>query len=563
MNPDRLKPIAGFLFLAAVLGEGCNPRRPDPPAVPSGPSLGKTRVDYEFEAVTTSPNGDSLSYQFDWDDKDSSAWTGFVPSGTPASATKHWTDAQLFFVRARARNADDIMSDWSDPLEIEITVNSPPYTPSTPEGPDRGNPYVPYVFSCNAGDPDGDSIRVRFAWGDDDTSDWSELVPNRGTVSQVWYYSYMREYEVRAQAMDVHGATSAWSEPLEIDISRLKWRFRTGNRISSSPAIAADGTVYVGSWDDNLYAVNPDGTVKWRYRTGGNVESSPAIGSDGTVYVGSADSALHAVNPDGELRWKYETGGPVRSSPRIGADGTVYVGSDDNFLHAVSPDGTGKWEFETGHDVFSSPAIAPDATIYVGSNDGNFYAVNPDGTLKWKYEGSSGYWIVSSPAIGADGTVYYGSKDNHVYALNPDGTLKWKYFTYWVRVEASPAIGVDGTIYIGSHDSNLYALNPDGTVKWKYDVRWAIIGTPAVAANGLIYFGSEDRYLYALRPDGTLRWQQRTGWRVVSSPAIAPDGTIYVGSWDYRLYSLVGTAPLGDTPWPMFGQNPKHTGRRD
>ena len=52
--------------------------------------------------------------------------------------------------------------------------------------------------------------------------------------------------------------------------------------------------MYVGSWDNYLYAIKPDGTLKWRYGTGGYVVSSPAIGPDGTVYVGSWDGYLYA-----------------------------------------------------------------------------------------------------------------------------------------------------------------------------------------------------------------------------------------------------------------------------
>jgi outer membrane protein assembly factor BamB len=68
-------------------------------------------------------------------------------------------------------------------------------------------------------------------------------------------------------------------------------------RIVSSPAIAADGTIYVGSTDNRLYAFNQNGTVKWRYETGDQIVASPAIGTDGTVYVGSADRQLYAINP--------------------------------------------------------------------------------------------------------------------------------------------------------------------------------------------------------------------------------------------------------------------------
>lgn len=67
--------------------------------------------------------------------------------------------------------------------------------------------------------------------------------------------------------------------------------FSTG----SSPAIGADGTIYVGSGDGALYAVNPNGTIKGSYVTGGHIDSSPALGTDGTIYVGSGDGNLYAL----------------------------------------------------------------------------------------------------------------------------------------------------------------------------------------------------------------------------------------------------------------------------
>src|SRR4051794_36091139 len=79
----------------------------------------------------------------------------------------------------------------------------------------------------------------------------------------------------------------------------LLWSYSTGGSIASSPALAADGTIYVGSSDGNLYALNTNGTVRWQYPTGGEVRSSPSVAPDGTIYVGSFDQMLHAVNPDG------------------------------------------------------------------------------------------------------------------------------------------------------------------------------------------------------------------------------------------------------------------------
>ena len=96
----------------------------------------------------------------------------------------------------------------------------------------------------------------------------------------------------------------------------------------------------MGSYDDYLYAINPDGTEKWKFKTDSDVKSSPAIGSDGTIYVGSYDDYLYAINPDGTEKWKVETVSFVYSSPAIGSDGIIYVGSH-HYLYALYSDSMG------------------------------------------------------------------------------------------------------------------------------------------------------------------------------------------------------------------------------
>ncbi len=113
------------------------------------------------------------------------------------------------------------------------------------------------------------------------------------------------------------------------------WEFPTGDHVPGSPAIGSDGTIYIGSYDNNLYAINPGGTEKWHYATGGRIFSSPAIDANNTVYVGSLDHKVYAINSDGTLKWRYDTEGAVYSSPAIGNDGAIYVGSTDGHLHAI------------------------------------------------------------------------------------------------------------------------------------------------------------------------------------------------------------------------------------
>ena len=125
---------------------------------------------------------------------------------------------------------------------------------------------------------------------------------------------------------------------------------------------------------------SPGGVQRWSFKTGDGVDSSPTISADGsTVFFGSWDNSLYAVDAaTGAMKWSFATGGWVRSSPAISADGsTVFVGSDDNNLYAVdAATGAKKWSFKTGDLVVSSPAISADgSTVFVGSRDHNLYAL--------------------------------------------------------------------------------------------------------------------------------------------------------------------------------------------
>ncbi len=61
---------------------------------------------------------------------------------------------------------------------------------------------------------------------------------------------------------------------------------------------------------------------------------------------------------------------------------------------------------------------------------------------------------------------------------------------------------------------------------------------------------------------GTVLWEFKTEGFVKSSPAIGPDGTVYVGSIDKKLYAIkTDSKGLAKSPWPMRGQNARHTGR--
>ena len=348
--------------------------------------------------------------------------------------------------------------------------------------------------------------------------------------------------------------------------------FTAGN-ILSSPSVAPDGTVYIGVevgatgsavTAGRLFALNPNGTAKWStpFTATDWIDASPAIAGDGTIYVGCWNGYLYAVNPNGSKKWELKLGSYISGSAALGADGTIYVGTGDGNLCAVASSGTLKWIFPTLYWIDSAPAVAPDGTIYIGSLDDTFYAVNPDGTEKWHY--TVGNDIASSPAIAADGTVYFGSRDLSFYAMNPNGTLKWK-FTTADMIDASPVLGADGTVYVTTTGGRIYALRPDGTQKWQYPAAGqtglsSLYSTPAVRSDGSLVFGTSDNYVYALRSDGTFLWRTPVGDWTDSSIVVAPDGTMYIGCTDKKVYAFTGTVQPNMTDWPELLRNPMRTG---
>ena len=168
--------------------------------------------------------------------------------------------------------------------------------------------------------------------------------------------------------------------PSKVGAIDVHWSYTTGSYVVSSPAVAnKGGAVYVGSYDDNVYALNATtGAKLWSYTTGSEVESSPAV-ANGVVYVGSFDSNVYALNATtGAKLWSYPTGNEVGSSPAV-ADGVVYVGSDDDKVYALNATtGAKLWSYTTGSAVESSPAVA-NGVVYVGSLDLNVYAFDQQG----------------------------------------------------------------------------------------------------------------------------------------------------------------------------------------
>jgi hypothetical protein len=80
--------------------------------------------------------------------------------------------------------------------------------PTVPMGRDSCFTDTTYTFTTIAADPDGDSVAVRFDWGDSTFSDWSAGVASGDTVALTHAWPDTGTYNVSAQARDAALLTS-------------------------------------------------------------------------------------------------------------------------------------------------------------------------------------------------------------------------------------------------------------------------------------------------------------------------------------------------------------------
>lgn len=402
--------------------------------------------------------------------------------------------------------------------------------------------------------------------------------------------------------------------PADEDVQ--KW---TGyDKIRTSPALSKDGhTLYLGQGRD--FCSVDTGTMTtndcWQLPTDVS-DSSPAVAEDGTIYIGDRDNTLSAFRPlpNGQLdlKWAHNRGheGDIWTSPSIApvgvpAAGTIYFAHDlttvpvgvGMFTALIDqPDPTTgkpytvKWMHAIGKAVRqSSPAIDKNGLIYLGDLLGNLYAFKDNGpgdvTQCWTMTVGSGE-ITASPVISPDSTtLYIGTTaagpatpakpgipavpgiPMGLTALDISSPacpaaappIKWTFATTanfegaftGGKVDQSPALAHDGnTLYVpvmNGGKRSLYAVDAaTGDKKWRFgpiSSGAATSGHPIVGSDGTVYVGIY-KTLYALDSAGTQLWTYSTTNSIESSPLIGPvtggKAVVYVPSRDHNLYAISG-----------------------
>ncbi|MBU3815002.1 MAG: PKD domain-containing protein [Candidatus Bacteroides intestinipullorum] len=328
--------------------------------------------------------------------------------------------------------------------------------------------------------------------------------------------------------------------------------------IFSSPAVDDNGNVYMivrdlqSEADRNLYtiSVSADGSLRWAVPVatpGSNLyATTPAIAADGSIFIAHRDGKVGSLTPDGEYTEYPSTGlSNITSGVAISRSGMVYVtGGNSLGLFGYNPSTDVSWTYNTNFGGASSALIGAlkSTTVAIGA-DGTVYSVSDatSGGIIFAVDGVTGAekWAYTTVGAIPDGGV----------ALGADGTV---YASGGEYLASTPSAGI-------------YAINPDGTLKWHYPSTAAVQTSPIVDSRGYIHFVDAEATYYVLTAEGELFSSLSLGDACASSPVMDANGNLYVavnanGQFQVVCASSKGDSYATDSPWPMRGGNPQRTG---
>ncbi|MEX2238828.1 MAG: PQQ-binding-like beta-propeller repeat protein [Dehalococcoidia bacterium] len=316
-------------------------------------------------------------------------------------------------------------------------------------------------------------------------------------------------------------------------------------------AVGRDGLIILPDDNGELSGITPDGEVRWVFPDDAveveldeNVDldaiyGTPAL-TEGRIYIGGFDDYLYALDQQGDddpsLAWRHQTEGSVVGGAAVSEDGEMIVfGSSDHGVYAVNADGERLWRFRTGERVWSTPALDGER-IYVGSMDGHVYALDSEGQQAWSFDTSAA--IAASPVVDGD-TVYIGSFSSKLYALDAaTGDERWSFDTdNWIWTDAVVA---DDRVFVTSLDGHTYALDAEtGDQIWEVDTGKAIRSRPVIAGDLLVVANRDGDILGIDAASGEVAWRQEAsvGDDVLSDLSLI-DEAIYVRNEDGDLYEV-------------------------
>jgi outer membrane protein assembly factor BamB len=299
----------------------------------------------------------------------------------------------------------------------------------------------------------------------------------------------------------------------------------------------------------NTADISDKPAIKWQFKTGGKIVSSPVVNGN-YLFIGGGDSCMYALDrTNGKQYWKFNTHGAVNATVACDSTAVFFMSEDGNFYALDMHTGKLQWTFKTKGehatepwDYFLSSATVHNGIVYVGSTDGHLYALQArTGKLQWKY--LTGGAVHAAPTV-AENIILAGSYDGYFYALNTDGSLRWKFDTmgerYFPLGEVQfHAVVADSCVYFCSRDYNVYALHlRTGKGLWVYHESGSWTSVPSLAGKQLLVSTSDTHRALAFGASyGALKWKSPVGLNVFSR-ITSTNAYGYMGCLDGKIHKI-------------------------
>jgi outer membrane protein assembly factor BamB len=353
--------------------------------------------------------------------------------------------------------------------------------------------------------------RETFAATDETASDWRQAAFNAAHTAH-------NRFEHVLSPLNVGQLTEAWAVPVG------------AGTLYASP-IVADGRVFIGSGDGQMYAFDAaTGATLWIGSQQREFFVDSAAAAEGLVFASALYQRLAAYSAQtGRIVWTALS--DVRASPTF-SDGKLYVGSFDGTLYALDP--------QTGIPIWSaagSCCVYDQAPVVDG---GKVFQIRTDDTLT-AYDANNGtqLWSIPAFAVGtmaaAHGMLFFNDYPNVIAVDQATGAQVWAAPVLTAATTGAPAVA-NGLVFVTQ--SSLIALDANSG-----EVVWSAPATSAwgpVVANGVVYTSSLNGEWDAFdERTGSLLWSVTVGSGCGGSCAnavpVVANGVLYLPGPDQYL----------------------------
>lgn len=294
------------------------------------------------------------------------------------------------------------------------------------------------------------------------------------------------------------------------------------------------------------------GKPVWRFLTGGKIFSTPAVEGE-RVVVASTDGNIYCLQAaNGRLLWKYKTGSPIVASPLL-RDGKIYIGSSDGYFRALRlTDGKLQWDFKEVKGFVESQPLFYEGKIYFASWANEVYVLNAArGQLAWKWNSGASNRMFSAascrPVI-ANGKLFIVAPDRYMTALDArSGTLTWRkhWDSAWVR--ESMGLSADSSlVYAKTMQGKIIGVSTvasEPVISWTsdLDLGYELDPAPIREQNGIVCIPSDKGLAAGIdRATGKVCWLHKIAHSLLNTVEYDPQDTrrLFITSADGKIACL-------------------------